>query len=42
MGLDVPSATAVLSDLRAAGLPVRDDLITIEEAEKEILRVFQR
>ncbi|MBR6159679.1 MAG: energy-coupling factor transporter ATPase [Lachnospiraceae bacterium] len=42
MGLAVPYATAVLSDLRAMGLPVRDDLITIEEAEKEILRVFQR
>ena len=40
MGLTVPSATAVLSDLRARGLNVRDDLITIEEAEKEILRVF--
>lgn len=42
IGLDVPSATAVLSDLRAAGLPVRDDLITIKEAEEEILRLFRR
>ena len=40
MGLAVPEVTAVLSDLRAAGLPVRDDLITVEEAKKEILRVF--
>ena len=42
MGLAVPCATAVMSDLRAMGLPVRDDLITIEEAEKEILRLFGR
>ena len=40
MGLAVPEVTAVLSDLRSAGLPVRDDLITVEEAKKEILRVF--
>ena len=40
MGLAVPEVTAVLSDLRASGLPVRDDLITVEEAKKEILRVF--
>ena len=39
-GLAVPEVTAVLSDLRASGLPVRDDLITVEEAKKEILRVF--
>ena len=40
MGLAVPEVTAFLSDLRGYGLPVRDDLITIEEAKKEILRVF--
>ena len=40
MGLAVPEVTAVLSDLRVSGLPVRDDLITVEEAKKEILRVF--
>ena len=42
MGLAVPEAYAILSDLRKRGLPVRDGLITIEEAEREILRVFGR
>ena len=42
MGLGVPAATAILSDLKRAGLPVRDDLITIEEARDEILRVLGR
>ena len=40
MGLAVPEVTAILSDLKKAGLPVRDDLITIKEAKSEILRVF--
>ena len=42
MGLAVPEASAILSDLRARGIPVRDGLITIKEAEQEILRVFGR
>ncbi len=42
MGLAVPEVTAVLADLKKAGIPVRDDLITVEEAAKEILRVFGR
>lgn len=42
MGLAVPEVTAVLSRLKAAGLPVRDDLITVEEARDEILRVLGR
>ena len=42
IGLTVPAVTAVLSDLKQMGLPVRDDLITIEEAKREILRVFGR
>ena len=40
IGLAVPEVTAVLSDLKQMGLPVRDDLITVEEAKAEILRVF--
>ena len=40
IGLAVPEVTAVLSDLKQIGLPVRDDLITVEEAKAEILRVF--
>ncbi len=42
MGLAVPEVTVVLSRLKAAGLPVRDDLITVEEARDEILRVLGR
>ena len=42
IGLAVPEATAVLSDLKRMGLPVRDDLITVKDAAKEILRVFGR
>ena len=42
MGLAVPEVTAVLADLKRAGLPVRTDLITVEETAKEILRVFGR
>ena len=42
MGLAVPEAAAILADLRKAGLPVRDGLITVEEAEREILRLFGR
>ncbi|MCR5831592.1 MAG: energy-coupling factor transporter ATPase [Lachnospiraceae bacterium] len=40
IGLAVPEVTAVLSDLKSYGLPVRDDLITVEEAKAEILRLF--
>ena len=42
MGLAVPQATAVLSDLRRMGLNVRTDLITIEEAKNDILRALGR
>ena len=42
VGLAIPQVTAVLSDLRNMGIPVRDDLITVEEAKNEILRVFGR
>ncbi len=42
MGLTVPEATAIMSDLKRMGLAVRDDLITVEEAKREILRVFGR
>ena len=40
MGLSVPEVTEVLSDLKKMGYPVRDDLITVEEASEEIMRVF--
>ncbi len=42
LGLSVPEATKILYDLKKRGLPVRADLITIEEAKREILRVFGR
>ena len=42
MGLAVPEASAILADLRKMGLPVRDGIITMEEAEREILRLFGR
>ncbi|MBO4905296.1 MAG: energy-coupling factor transporter ATPase [Lachnospiraceae bacterium] len=42
IGLAVPQPTAVLSDLKKMGLPVREDLITVKEAKNEILRVFGR
>ena len=42
MGLTVPEATAVMSDLAQMGLNVRSDIITVEEAKKEILRAFGR
>jgi len=42
IGLAVPQATAVLSDLRKMGLNVRDDIITPEEAVNEILKAFGR
>ncbi len=42
MGLAVPEVTAVLSDLKARGLNVASDRITVEEARNEILRVFGR
>ena len=42
MGLAVPEATAVMSDLVKMGLNVRSDIITVEEAKKEILRAFGR
>ena len=42
MGLAVPEATAVMSDLAKRGLNVRGDIITVEEAKTEILRAFGR
>ncbi|MCR5591957.1 MAG: energy-coupling factor transporter ATPase [Lachnospiraceae bacterium] len=41
MGLAVPEAAAVLSDLKGMGLPVRTDLITVEEAKNEIIRALR-
>lgn len=40
MGLAVPGVTYVLNSLKERGIPVGTSAITIEEAEREILRVF--
>jgi len=42
MGLAVPEVTKVMYGLRQKGFPVREDVLTIEEARDEILRVFTR
>jgi len=39
-GLTVPEAAALMQELREAGFPEGDDVITVEEARDEILRVF--
>lgn len=41
MGLAVPEVTAILSELRKAGYPVKTDIITVDAARDEILRVFE-
>ena len=42
IGLGVPEVTAVVSDLRKMGLPVNDNVLTVEEAVNEIRRAFGR
>ena len=37
--LAVPEVTYLMRDLKARGIPVRTDVITLEEAEKEMLRL---
>ena len=37
--LAVPEVTYLMRELKARGIPVRTDIITLEEAEKEILRL---
>ncbi len=41
VGLDVPRVTDVLLRLRAGGLPVRTDCLTVEEACEEIVSALQ-
>ncbi|MBI5302942.1 MAG: energy-coupling factor transporter ATPase [Chloroflexi bacterium] len=40
LGLGVPQVTAVMRALREAGLPVRDDVLTLDEAEAEVNKVL--
>ena len=42
IGLSAPQVTYVMNDLLEAGLPVRTDATTIEEAKAEILRVLRK
>ena len=41
IGLAAPQVTYILHALKKQGYPVRTDLITIEEAKNEILRVLR-
>ncbi|MHB1127443.1 MAG: energy-coupling factor transporter ATPase [Bacillota bacterium] len=38
LGLDVPVMTGLMHRLKQGGIPVRDDVLTMEEARQEILR----
>jgi energy-coupling factor transporter ATPase len=40
LGLGVPEVTAAMHALRERGIPVRADVLTVEEAEETILRVI--
>ena len=42
IGLAVPEVSAVMSDLRRLGMNVREDVLTVEEAVREILRATGR
>ena len=41
VGLNIPQVTQVLQSMRQAGLPVRDDLFTVEEAANELLSLWK-
>ncbi|NLW25487.1 MAG: energy-coupling factor transporter ATPase [Clostridia bacterium] len=41
IGLGIPTVTALLQELKARGLDVRTDLITVEEAKNEIVRALK-
>ncbi|MBR4542843.1 MAG: energy-coupling factor transporter ATPase [Lachnospiraceae bacterium] len=40
-GLSVPEVSEIVAELSAAGLPIRDDIFTVDEAAEEILRVLK-
>lgn len=42
MGLDIPQMTRLFLKLKNAGYDVRTDIYTVEEAEKELLKLFKR
>ncbi len=42
IGLDIPPVTALMHQLRHRGLPVRADVLTVEEAEQEIVNHWRQ
>lgn len=42
IGLGVPAVTAIASDLRSRGWPVRKDILTVEEAKQDIINCLSR
>ena len=38
IGLDVPQVTELAHELRKQGIPIRDDIITIDECARELLK----
>ena len=41
IGLDIPEMTAVIYRLRAAGIPIRQDIYTLEAAKNEIIKFWR-
>ena len=41
MGLGVPQVTALMSELSKRGLAVKKEVMTIEDAEQEILKIWE-
>ncbi|MBQ7846829.1 MAG: energy-coupling factor transporter ATPase [Clostridia bacterium] len=41
IGLDVPGITPVIERLRALGMPIKEDIFTVEEAREELLRLLK-
>lgn len=41
MGLDIPTVTKLMFRLKSKGWPVRQDVLTVEEAKKEILQAVK-
>ncbi|MEG2144074.1 MAG: energy-coupling factor transporter ATPase, partial [Oscillospiraceae bacterium] len=42
MGLSVPSITRVFMELKEKGLPMRENVYTVEDAREEVLRLLGR
>ena len=38
--LDVPHMTALAKDLREGGMPLREDILTVEEMAEEVARLL--